>query len=97
MALTHLVAPVEGIPALGDLVPDETLAGDEGTAPGEGGRAPGVVATRVGLAGILLAEGALDKEDEGQVSGEEDHHGGGECLSSAGRPEMLAGCVPGSN
>ena len=34
LTLTHLVAPVEGIPTLGNLESDETLAGDEGTAPG---------------------------------------------------------------
>ena len=80
-ALTHLVAAVEGIPTRGYLVSDQTLAGDEGTAAGEGGRAAGVVTTGVGQTGVLLAGAGLDQENEWQESGVEDHHHGKEMLT----------------
>ena len=64
VALTHLVTPVEGIPSPGHLEADEALAGDERTAPGEGGGAPGVISTRVGQTGILLAGGGRDTESK---------------------------------
>ena len=62
--LTHLVTPVEGISSPGHLKADEALAGDERTAPGEGGGAPGVISTRVGQTWILLAGGGRDTESK---------------------------------